>query len=613
MEKTKIENYLEEIDKNSSCKERVNERLIIVKKMFAEQRYADALFLLDQSLTISTENDLKDELSRVNEYLAIYYFNNGDLKKAQTHFLKAIEDDNSHHLDRAANCYNGLGSIDCRLGNYDSALNYLFTANELCKKTGNERDLANVLNNISLTFNRLNRLEDSLSYSQSALAIRKKIDNEKGIANTYMNIGAIYYSMNKQSRAVSYIKKALRIYEKLDLKKSIAACCNNIATTFFKMEHNDICERYLNKAIDVQNSMDTTSTLARSYLLLAKLNFAKEKNDIAVWYCDLAKSIAETIKEVDLLLEVHSLLTTIYESVGDYKNAFLSSKTEQEFIKNSFNDKMVKEIAELQTKFNFEQKVKETEILQSKNKELAQFNAVIEAQKLELEEVNHSKDHILNVVSHDLKTHLSSIKQAVDLMQAKMSVYDDLNKYAFIIDKTTEKTVLLVNDLLESSRLDTKDFRLVLIPANICTLVESYEDTFKIMAEKKQLSLTIKTNSDPIIVALNCDRFWQIMNNIVNNAVKFTRKQGNITISVYNKNNFGVVEIKDDGIGIPKEKMNQIFDRFSTASRKGTENEASTGLGLSIAKRLMELHNGKIDVSSEVNKGTTFQLYFPLQ
>jgi DNA-binding response OmpR family regulator/anti-sigma regulatory factor (Ser/Thr protein kinase) len=134
--------------------------------------------------------------------------------------------------------------------------------------------------------------------------------------------------------------------------------------------------------------------------------------------------------------------------------------------------------------------------------------------------------------------------------------------------------------------------------------------TFSPFADRKNISFNLNSAVDEIVVYVSKEKFDKILTNIFSNAFKFTPEFGKIDVSVSEKNNFVVISISDTGIGISKEKTNRIFDRFYQADSSSTREQEGTGIGLSLAKELVELHKGKIEVESEEGKGTTFNILF---
>jgi signal transduction histidine kinase len=135
--------------------------------------------------------------------------------------------------------------------------------------------------------------------------------------------------------------------------------------------------------------------------------------------------------------------------------------------------------------------------------------------------------------------------------------------------------------------------------------------SIEVYAKVKLINLTMETSLDKKIIACDADKIERIMLNLLSNAIKFTNKQGNIKIKLEDINNMLCISVEDDGIGIPKDKLNSVFQRYRKVETSFTRNREGSGLGLSIVKALVEMHEGTIEVTSEYTKGSKFIVQLP--
>jgi signal transduction histidine kinase len=280
-----------------------------------------------------------------------------------------------------------------------------------------------------------------------------------------------------------------------------------------------------------------------------------------------------------------------------------------------FSDDLSNKLAKSYNNYEFLKKKKEAGYWLKKNIELAKSKLRIEVQKKRLEDINNSKDSILNIVSHDLKNSVNNILQINALLESE-ETNDKMNRYIQLINNSAHKAMSLVKDILESNEIYLDSYQLELTVYDLNDILRSYENLILPMAHKKGLTINTCFSQSPLYVKINYEKFWQIVNNLISNAVKFSHKDGLINISLQsfelNNQKFARLSIEDNGIGIDKEILPILFDKFTKASRKGTHGENSTGLGLSIVKRLTELHKGIIDVQSESGKGSAFNILLPI-
>ena len=221
---------------------------------------------------------------------------------------------------------------------------------------------------------------------------------------------------------------------------------------------------------------------------------------------------------------------------------------------------------------------------------------ITEVKKLE----NMRSEFVANV-THELKTPLTSIKGFTETLR-DVDDKEVRNKFLDIIDKETTRLTRLINDILVLSKLESSTESEVeeFYPKII---IEEIVHSLKTMAEGKNINLKLEKNAT-IKITGSKDKFHQLVLNLIENAIKYTNNDKNVYVRSYVKNDKYIFEVQDEGIGIPKESLNRIFERFYRVdkSRKGN----STGLGLAIVKHIVKTFNGNIEVESEVGKGSKF-------
>lgn len=232
-------------------------------------------------------------------------------------------------------------------------------------------------------------------------------------------------------------------------------------------------------------------------------------------------------------------------------------------------------------------------------------------------EVDRMKSEFVSTVSHELRTPMTSIKGYADLMLMNVAgaMSDQQRRYLKIIKNNADRLSMLVNDLLDISRIETGKTELELKPIDVSQIVQQVVDGHlrgRIQHEEKPIEVI--TEIAPSLPLVNADhaRLTQILTNLLDNAFHYTPDNGCITVSVAANGDSVAISIADTGIGIAEENLNKIFDRFFRASDDDVQRVAGTGLGLAIVRSLVEMHDGKINVESEVGQGSVFTIHLPL-
>ena len=246
--------------------------------------------------------------------------------------------------------------------------------------------------------------------------------------------------------------------------------------------------------------------------------------------------------------------------------------------------------------------------------EHAILNKTLQNHVRDLKHLNKLKDDLLSITSHDLRSPITGILGFTDILLEDDVLNEDHKEYLGHIKDSSEFLLALINDILDLSRVQSDEYNIEKQPLYAEDLIHSSLNTLRYMATPKRITLDFENTADkPAWVFGDKGALIRIFNNLLSNAIKFTPANGKVgTVVETDEENRVVISITDNGLGIPEDKIPQLFDRFSKASRAGTAGEKSTGLGLAITKELVERHDGLIEVESEEGKGSCFKLIFPL-
>jgi len=235
------------------------------------------------------------------------------------------------------------------------------------------------------------------------------------------------------------------------------------------------------------------------------------------------------------------------------------------------------------------------------------FNDISELKRLE----KMRKDFVANV-SHELKTPLTSIRGFSEtLLDGAKEVPELRDQFLDIIQKEATRMQMLVEDLLELSRLEREDFHLEFVPVELNQLVEEVTLVLSQKAERKSIQLETRHDGEVMLQA-DMNRIKQVILNLVANAINYSPEGSRVEIAVERNDAIGRLIVKDNGIGIAEKEISRIFERFYRVDKARSRNSGGTGLGLAIAKHIVDLHHATIQVDSVEGEGTTFTIEFPL-
>lgn len=234
----------------------------------------------------------------------------------------------------------------------------------------------------------------------------------------------------------------------------------------------------------------------------------------------------------------------------------------------------------------------------------------------EVQNISKTKSEFISAVSHELRTPLTSIKgYASILMAGKLGdVPDQVKERLGKINMHSDNLVNLINDLLDISRIESGKIEMNIKEGSLLHIIETIHDLLTPQMKDKNIQCVIKYDERIPELAMDSGQIERVFINLVGNAVKFTPENGTITMRAKLENeNLVQCEVSDNGIGIPEKDIVKLFDEFYRVSNTINEHVKGTGLGLPLAKKIVEAHDGEIWITSKMNEGTTFHFTIPIK
>ncbi|HOU14621.1 MAG TPA: GAF domain-containing protein [Anaerolineae bacterium] len=231
-----------------------------------------------------------------------------------------------------------------------------------------------------------------------------------------------------------------------------------------------------------------------------------------------------------------------------------------------------------------------------------------------LKALDRVKSQFVSNVSHELRTPLASIRLYSSLLQRNS--HENRQRYFEALDHEVVRLSKLVEDILQISRIEAGQLELDRRIMDLNTLTEMAVMSHKVLAESRNLTITYHTAEGKIAVSADHDRFVQVLNNLIENAINYTSAGGEIAVSterrIKDNRSWGTVTVADTGMGIPEHEVQHLFERFFRGSEPQDLRIQGSGLGLAIVKEIVELHGGNVTVESQVGVGSTFTVWMPL-
>jgi signal transduction histidine kinase len=243
---------------------------------------------------------------------------------------------------------------------------------------------------------------------------------------------------------------------------------------------------------------------------------------------------------------------------------------------------------------------------------------IVEQKNKELESLLKYKDEFFSLVSHEFKTPLTVIISAIQAMECacKENLPQKVKEYNCKILQNAYRQLRLVNNLLDITKINSNQMKIEKKNMDIVFLTEAITESVTVYAQQKGVDLFLCSGIPEKIMAIDEPKYERILLNLLSNAIKFTPKDKRVTVKISEKKCKGVpnicIEVEDQGVGIPEDKLEYIFERFGRVENSLTRQAEGTGIGLSLVKMLVCKMGGKILVKSKVGEGSTFAVFLPI-
>ena len=554
-----------------------------------------------------------------------------------------------------------LAGISYRLiSDYSKALEYQFRAHQASEQAGSRSGMAAALNDIAITYGELGQNSKALEFYQQVLLILEEDGDEMSVARIQNNIGNFYRQQGEPAQALEYFRRSLKIKEKLDDKYGIANTIGNIGQT-----HQDVGEleqalEFYDRSLEMMEADGYRKGVVGTLLRIASVH--RQRGNPAPTIATLKAALA-LASENNIRGDIqHSYreLSEVYSEVGRFEEALAAFRQYEAIKSEIFNEQNSRAIAEMQARFEADEKQKEIELLEQeqvltglelerqrdarrtlvagfgfvlfslglvfyrfrlKAREALMIEAVEQerAVSARLRKIDQLKDEFLANTSHELRTPLYGItglaESLVDGVTGDLPTATKAN-LAMIV-ASGRRLAALVNDILDFSKLRHRNLELDRRPVDLRSLTGVVLTLLRPLVGSKDLELRNTVPADLPAADADENRLQQILLNLVGNAVKFT-DSGTVEISAVVGRDDRVaaeclmVSVSDTGIGIPEEETARVFEAFEQADASTERRFGGTGLGLAVARQLVELHGGRIWLESTPREGSTFFFSLPL-
>lgn len=520
---------------------------------------------LIRSTKLAEQYSLNDNLDQAYTEIATVYAGNKDFEKAISYYRKAsdlslMEGDS---ISFGITVHN-IGIQQFKLKNLDSALFYHALAEDVFDRKNLKIGKAYVIGNRAIVKLAQGDVEDAELDFQRAISMLEPLGDEFAIADFQNELGKVYVERGDRQKAIETISKGLEIAKEIDVKAQIRDASELLSGLHQELGNYEEALIYHKQFVAYKDSIQNTETIRK---------LANQRTEFEIGQAEAAMEAERQTQEVIKYALIFGVGLLMIFGITQFRNS--------------------------------RQRMATNQVLRDQKAEL-------EEQKSKLEEVNRTKDRFFSIISHDLRGPVNAfhgISRMIKFFVQNKQI-DQLEVLAEEIDQSVDRLSSLLDNLLNWAVQQQGQFPYVPEKIDVKTLADDLVDVFATMAKSKQISLHSSVPED-LHAWADRNTTMTIIRNLVSNALKFTSRDGEVAISARRTADSVEIVVRDNGVGIPKEKLGNLFELNEEASTWGTEGEKGLGLGLQLVHEFVELNQGQITVDSEDGQGTRFTVTLP--
>lgn len=526
--------------------------------------------------------------------------------------------------------------------NYSSAIEYYLQSLDASRKLTDVAYEKAALSDLAIAYANIKEPYKAKDFYLQAAKISKGTGDVYDLVNTYNNLAVIYTQLKQYDSAKLLLNDAIRYGKPYEPAIDLSSTYNNMGNLFCQEKKYDQALTYFRRNYDQHSAGDNPGDLWVDLLNLADVYSEKKQFDSAAKYGQLAMKLAQDLASKGKEADTYSILAKLAEYKGDYRTAYDNLRKWYKLDTAIINGDTYKTIAQLQERYHAKEREVankllkeqvEKEALKTKivtilaialaaigvltaiafitkrnaNRRLKSINELIVQQNEKLAELNYEKNSLISIVSHDLSTPFTTIQVWSYVLQSDAGrLTEDQQKALGKIMQASNYGEEMIRRILDVEKKDIGEHRMQLENFDLTIFAEEVVDSFRPMAARKDIRLHAEMPGKKLYLLSDKQLVARICENLLSNAIKYTPQGKNVWISISDEQDAVSIKVRDEGVGIGKDELPYLFSKYSKISSKPTDGEASTGLGLSIVKRIVQEINGKIFCESEPGKGSLF-------
>jgi len=490
---------------------------------------------------------------------------------------------------------------------YDQALTYFKTVKKLNEEINDEVFTARSLSNMASIYADYNNLEYAMFNVNTSISVFEKNETWDWLAYAYQVKGKTYLKDNKYEWSLFWFKQSQAIHDKkVKDERAEIDLLYGLAEANLGIGKDSLAERHAQRGFNLAQRLNIKEGIKKHSKTLYQIHKHKEAYIKALAYHELYQELSDTISKNESKKSLVMLKTQINH---EQQKENLIAENEKALAKQKYY--IHASLAILMVLLGITILVRRSESIQKKlNKELNSKKEALEKQEIELRDINQAKDKLFSIIGHDLRGPIGALQGLLQLFERGEIKQKEFLNFIPKLRGDIGHISFTLNNLLSWGQSQMKGT--ITKPSRISleNLVTDNINLLSEIAEGKSIEM-INQLAGGTIAWSDADQIDIVIRNLMSNALKFTPKNGKVTISANEMKGFWEISVTDTGIGMDIDTQIEIFKGNANITTYGTNNEKGTGLGLSLCKEMVENNKGTIWVESILNKGTSFYFTVP--
>lgn len=546
-----------------------------------------------------------------------------------------------------------LGRLHWNLTDYPESLENHLEELKLSEKVGDASLLARTHGGLGLTYLRYGRSKDALQHLEAGLEFARQAKDERMRGSLLNSLGNHHLAERDYTRAAAVFTAALEIRRATGNRRAIAETLTNLGLVADAQGDSPRALDYLGQALTTFEALKYRRYIANTHRRLARVLRNAGRADEALAHLATALQVAGTLNSAEVLADIHQESALTHEARGDYAAALAAQRAQAAATEQMRNEQDRRRVDELRARYEAGQREMQIALLRQEQalKDAAadrrrgqtllviatlllgvvvlaaviyvqratlrnerRLREAMEQARLRAEAAERLKSRLLQIASHDLKVPLSALNATAALIGRSPADAASIRRLAEGIQTDTARMRSLVRDFLDASAIEDGNLQLHRTEVDLAAVARAAVEGLRPVAAQKEQPLALAEPAEELPpVSADPERLRQVFDNLISNALKYSPPGGGVTVSLGGAGGWAYAEVRDSGPGLGPADFARIFAPFQPLSAKPTgRGEDSTGLGLFIARELLNLQGGRLEVQSQPGQGSVFRVLLPV-